>query len=1052
MLADSYRNKDYLYVETKAFQELKSVVEEMHWATLLGKPGDGKSATAVHLLLQYIEKGYEPVFLSSPRDWKMLISDSSSSRQIAVVDDMFGQSILDDNKNVGKWKSLIESMSRIVEQRKGNLLVICTSRRYIFKDIENALNKFVCFSKHAIVDMTDEKYKLSGDEKLAIFKQFAETYSIENSVWLEGNIRYVDPPHGFPHCVELYCRNVFLRIEGIAFFRNPVQYVQREIFNFRDNDRVKFLVLLLVLHNGDKLGLDTLDKLIEKTTDDDKILFQTAGVSLETAFPDVHRALTGLTNTYIKQNNDGSYSFSHHSLRETVADIYITANPSHAIRALEFQHIVAFTCTQNETAKGTVSKRSLPFEPLAKRMITEIKDGHVSTVCDCEVWSDQTFVIQFVKSIENEPLDFLEELICSKRTETRITESSGFLISLIQRKRFIAAKTFLENKSIGKALQNIDLWVKSLQEGLERAVYPSPSNPKIAMIRTLGSIRCGENMQKLDGSKLLSFMLLWSEVAIAKLDHTHINPQYGQPDTMSQYFHALAVQQFEVLCKKLLQAEVAVALLDHTHINPQYSQPGFLSQYFYVLANSTIDLPQFEVLCKKLLQAGADINQTDWNDVPAVFNCLTRFEDKGFDRLLCMVNNGADIHKRCKHGNIVLFTINRFNLRYILPRYYTPPPINNEPWSSKCVNILSKLSDLDVDFHCTDRAGSNALHIMCQRRPDEDSHVLLDYLLNKGVAAGAANKDGVVPLMLALKNNFSTDIIKTLAKNSPPNYVDKSGQNYFHYLFSSDCITNADEFCDKCDILIELGSSIGAKDNSDKPPIVHLMERYHNFYGGFDFVRMFHFFNEHGVDLHVKDGLGRNIVLCVLDWKITETESVYGLKHNFIQQINKPVTDQVSLLRFFQSIGLDLKLIDSNGRNALHHLFANILYNDKVIRNGDFYNTTKREFPEVSGNILKEIYDFLTEEIGLLPTTRNKNGKNAVMLALKNCAGFSWIIDLLNLEFPLHEDNKGRNYLHYLVKSRAPDCKFEALKTALSDKGLTVDDQILKNRPKQILD
>ena len=460
MLADSYRSKDHLYVETKAFKELKSAVEEMHWVTLLGKPGDGKSATATHLMLHYTNRGYEPVFLSSPRVWEMLISANPSSRQIAVVDDIFGQSYLDDNGNVREWKSSIDNMIKIVKERNGKLLVISTSRRYIFKDIETSLGKFPCFSKHAIVDMTDEQYKLSGDEKLAIFKKFAEAFSIETNTRLERDIRSVDPPHGFPHCVELYCSNAFLRQEGIAFFRNPDQYVQREIFNFKDNDRVKFLVLLLVLHNGDKLGFDALDRLTENTADDDKKFFQTAGVLLETAIPDIHRALTGLTNTYLKQNNDGSYSFSHHSLRETVADIYITANPSHAIRALEFQHIVAFTRTQNETAKGTVSKRSLPFEPLAKRMITEIKDGHVSTVCDCEVWSDQTFVIQFVKSIENEPLDFLEGIMCSKRTATRITVSNSFLVSLIQRKRYIAAKTLLENKSIGKTLQNSGVFAR----------------------------------------------------------------------------------------------------------------------------------------------------------------------------------------------------------------------------------------------------------------------------------------------------------------------------------------------------------------------------------------------------------------------------------------------------------------------------------------------------------------------------------------------------------------------------------------------------------------
>ena len=266
---------------------------------------------------------------------------------------------------------------------------------------------------------------------------------------------------------------------------------------------------------------------------------------------------------------------------------------------------------------------------------------------------------------------------------------------------------------------------------------------------------------------------------------------------------------------------------------------------------------------------------------------------------------------------------------------------------------------------------------------------LLDFLLNKGV--GAANKDGVVPLMLALKNNLSIDIIKTLAKNSPPNHVDNAGQGYFQYLLSSHCIINVEEFCEKCDILMELGSSIGAKDISGKSPIVHLMEQYHNFYCEFNFVRMFRFFKEHGMDLHAKDDRDRNIVLCVLDNKITD--------------------HVLPLLQFFQSIGLDLKLIDSNGRNALDHLFANILYNyvnnyDKIPRlnKGLLHNNTEREFLEV----LKEIHDFLTDDIGLLPTTVYKNGLNAVMLALENCAG--WIIDVLKLDIPLNEDDKGRKY------------------------------------------
>ena len=969
MLADSYRSKDHLFVETKAFNELKTVVEEMHWATLLGKPGDGKSATAAHLLLQYTDRGYDPVFLSSPRDWKMLISDSPSSRQVVMIDDMFGQSYLDDNNNVGKWKSLIENMSRIVKQMKGNLVVICTSRRYIFKDIETSLSKHACFLKHSVVDMTEEHFRLTGDEKVAMFKKFAEAYLKETCPIL-CNIRYVDPPHGFPHCVELYCTNAFLRKDGIAFFRNPVQFVKREICNFKENDRVKFLVLLLVLHKGEGLCWDAFDRLTENTTDDDKKFFQTAGVSVETAIPDIQRALNGLTNTYLKQNEDGSYSFSHHSLRETVAFVYISANPSHAIRALEFKHIVAYTNTQKDTTNPTISKISLPLEPLAKRIILEVQAGHVFVVCDLDVWKDVTFVSKFLKYVESDQRAFLETIFC-RESETN-TSKIGLLVGLILKRLYEAATKLVENEPIGKVLQNSDRWKRSLEVGLEKTCLVSKLN--ITMIKAL-LLNCdGENRLKLDGSQVL----------------------------------------FNMLC--LSAPNVANCLIEHAYINPGY-------RYFHALAVSTIHQPVFGKLCHKLIDTGVDINQTDEDGIPAVFKCLTRFGDNGCNRLSCMVTYGANIHKHCKYGNIVTFFVNNANgFRYSFLKS-----------SKSCVNMLVKLSEFDVDFQCTDNTGSNAIHLMCEMEPDKDSNVLLEYLLDKGVAPEALNNDGVNPLMLALTRNYSIDIIRILAKNSSPNHVDKSGKTYFHYLMCCRSIADIDEFCDKCEILLKLGASINGTDNADKSPIVYLIEKCR--ISNRDLVKLFQFLHDNGIDLHAKDGHGRNIVLCVLDWKLTE--------------------NVLPVLDYFESIGLDLKLTDSIGRNALHHLFANAVYIDNVVEKemvANHYNEcTEREFPEVCGNMLKKIYEFLKDDIGVLPTIRDKNGINPVMLALKNCAGFSWISELLKLDLPLQSDDKGRNYCDYLAQSRAPDDKFETLKTMLLDKGLTVHDYVLRNRPKPLL-
>ena len=374
--------------------------------------------------------------------------------------------------------------------------------------------------------------------------------------------------------------------------------------------------------------------------------------------------------------------------------------------------------------------------------------------------------------------------------------------------------------------------------------------------------------------------------------------------------------------------------------------------------------------------------------------------------------DGADIHKQTKQGNIVLFAVN-----------YLP--------AKRCLKVLAKLFDLDVDFHCTDRTGSNALHILCLKQPDGGSLALLHYLLNKGVNSEHINGNGEVPLMLALSYNFGIDFINTLAENVPPNHVNKSGQGYFHYLLSSNCIT--DDFCSKCEILLKLGASVDVKDNLGKPPIVQLMEgKWVDFDTACDIVQIFQFLYEHGMDLHAKDDHGRNIALYVL----------------------RQDGDVLPLLRYFYSIGLDLNLSDNDGRNALHYLFAKAFYSEKVLEDMDiksiFYQVIEREFPEASGIKLKSIYDFLSDVIGVSLTGGDKNGINPVMLALENCAGFSWIKDLLELDISMQEDNEGKNYFHYLVKSRASNDQFEILKTALIGKGLTVNEQIMKDRPKPV--
>ena len=95
-------------------------------------------------------------------------------------------------------------------------------------------------------------------------------------------IKTVDSPHGFSHCAEMFCTNAFLRDSGISFFENPEEFVQKE---FKDNDPLKFLVLLLVLYKQNRIQERYFGKMIEHSDEEVEILFKFTGIPLSTSYP-----------------------------------------------------------------------------------------------------------------------------------------------------------------------------------------------------------------------------------------------------------------------------------------------------------------------------------------------------------------------------------------------------------------------------------------------------------------------------------------------------------------------------------------------------------------------------------------------------------------------------------------------------------------------------------------------------------------------------------------------------------------------------------------------
>ena len=398
----SAKEKDSLYVETRAFDELLQIVGDRQWAIITGVPGDGKFAMAAHLSLWYNERGYQHLELHFAKDWKDWVDGTSGKnkgkKQFVLIDDIFGRMSVDERK-VSEWLSIFDLMQRIVKQRDGDLVVVCTCRKYVYMDVKSKLTKFPAFQESSIVDMTLDSFTLTSNEKTEIWKNYARKYKVITDMPECVNQDTIQSPHGFPHCVELFATNLVLQKKGVSFFENPMKYICEEIDNFIENDRVKYYALLFVLFHNNKLPKNFFEQ-ISPRSDDTSRICAAAGLSTIPTKVDLKRAFRGLKNTYITEM-DGCYSFSHDSIRENLAYMFIKENPVYAIEDLDFSYLTDHTRIQgHEKEKKTVYLLPAEYkDQLIIRMVKEIRNGNIVTVCAHQAWTDASFIGQFLQSV-----------------------------------------------------------------------------------------------------------------------------------------------------------------------------------------------------------------------------------------------------------------------------------------------------------------------------------------------------------------------------------------------------------------------------------------------------------------------------------------------------------------------------------------------------------------------------------------------------------------------------------------------------------------------------
>ena len=947
---------------------VEDIINDRHWALITGKPGDGKSSMTAHLLLKYQNKGFDPVIVTNAQDWKAMVKgktdEKNTEKQFVMIDDMFGSMSVDERK-VNEWVSMIEIMQRVVSERKGNLVVICTSRAHVFNDVKSKLKKFTCFQCTSFVDLTEEKHCLSTEEKQQIWTTYAEEHNVTSEPPSCVNTRVISP-HGFPHCVELFCSNHFLREQGTVFFENPMEYVCREIQNFKENDKIKYCLLLLILFNKNRLAESQLQQICMSDPSREVInIFKAAGLSSDHAQSELKKALNSLKNTYVSEDLDDTYRFSHESIRENVALIFIKDNPLHAIDEIELEFLVEHTRFHGYVPnKGSTMEPSVFVLPsfcsgaLVERITREILNDNIFTACQHQAWSDEMFLdkwLSYILRLSSPKVKY----IFTARDIFYTTNLFSATIEEINLNFMETLMLFDEEKALMKIIGNHDMvefWNtcelrETLSNALICACFLFPSENFIhGLIETGAEVnvlmpakevmryakhRRDYQLQNIIQERFDVYSPVLCSIFTAKKTVLNVLLRNGGQmfiGDMPVALIAAAELNLPEILLELLQTKYVpdIHAVDKANWTPQImcSEDKYRECLSLSNCNFTQFVPLLETDCrmslihvspeiesiKVLLEKGARLNEdvlvSGYRMPHFMFRLASRAEPRVLQYLL---NAGLEITgiwngKTCL--NVFLWYLNNMcdSVRPVLSPiamqwFHTVPK-----YIDFCITFLSKYSQ-NRSLNAVDNDGQSALHYLFRDGVNvitgkEIRQAVFQKMLSLGGNLNSQDKKGVSPVMMALSKCYDPIVVKSCIEKRTPKLVDIFGRGYLHYLAGS--VIRHDRLPVFVKMLIENGEDINLADNNGDVPLSECRS-----------PLSFKCFIDAGACLDIVNSFGQHILFKLLKGALYET-AFYVLKL-ILSQEERNTSHNYEMVRNQLEI-LDLNSKDTSGRTLMHFL------------------------------------------------------------------------------------------------------------------------------------
>ena len=332
-----------------------------------GRPGEGKTVCAFHLVKCMIDKGLisldKCVLLSEPDDIKYVRTDQVD---LILIDNIFGKHNADPSKLSG-WRNYFDTLESYAAGY--TVKIIAASRSHILLEYKNELFSYNVFTNRVLLRSSDLSVSEKKDILISQLSSFNRTMTESD---IEACISQSNSDVGFPLCCQQFSSDEKLFCKGSEFFsRSYITFLES---NLRVLKTDSLLALLYVFYRDNLLS--TKDLNISKISSDSKAvlehLAELYGVTepLTVILRQMKKKIDNFTGSFLKAVN-GSISFIHDTIYETVARLVLEEYPEEVITHCTVDFLCQCVCLE-EGHEGEIGIGNEHFGILAQRFIDEV--------------------------------------------------------------------------------------------------------------------------------------------------------------------------------------------------------------------------------------------------------------------------------------------------------------------------------------------------------------------------------------------------------------------------------------------------------------------------------------------------------------------------------------------------------------------------------------------------------------------------------------------------------------------------------------------------------